>query len=58
MKLKTATWGGMAVGTLFGSMVPLLWGDSPLAFSAVIFSGIGGMTGIYVGYKMWADNNR
>jgi hypothetical protein len=40
------------VGSTIGSFVPLLWGDSLLSFSSIIFTAIGGFAGIYIGYKM------
>ena len=44
--------GGMIVGSLLGGYVPALWGGSVLSMSSVVWSGIGGLFGIYVGYKI------
>lgn len=51
METKTAVWIGMAVGSTVGSYVPALWGDSFLSYSSVILGGVGGMLGVYLGYK-------
>jgi hypothetical protein len=39
------------VGGTIGSFIPLIWGDSLLSFSSVIFTAIGGFAGLYIGYK-------
>jgi hypothetical protein len=51
MELKTATWGGMMIGSFVGGFIPLLWGDSAFSMSAIFFSAIGGIVGIAAGYK-------
>ena len=50
--MKTLIWIFMTIGTMLGAYLPLLWGDSALSMSSVIFSGIGGFTGIWLGYKI------
>lgn len=40
------------IGSTIGSFVPLLWGGESLSLSSIIFSGIGGLVGIYVGYRI------
>ncbi len=40
------------IGTSVGGTIPLLWGDNFLSISSVIFTAIGGLAGIYIGYKM------
>ena len=40
------------VGSTLGGYLPLLWGDSVLSVSSVIFSGLGGLLGVYVGFKI------
>lgn len=42
----------MTIGTFAGAYVPLLWGGDSFSFSSVIFSGIGGIGGIWLGYKL------
>jgi len=49
---KTFIWLGIFVGSTIGSFVPLLWGDSLLSFSSIIFSGIGAFLGLWAGYKL------
>lgn len=52
METKTAVWIGMSVGSLIGSYVPALWGDSFLSYTSVLLGGVGGMLGIYAGFKI------
>jgi hypothetical protein len=40
------------LGGFIGGYFPLLWGASPFSFSSVIWSAIGGLVGIYVGYNV------
>jgi hypothetical protein len=42
----------MTVGSYIGGYIPALWDASMFSFSGVIFTAIGGFTGIYVGYKL------
>ena len=42
----------MFVGTTVGGAIPLLWGDGMLSFSSVILTAVGGVLGIWAGYKM------
>jgi hypothetical protein len=43
----------MTAGTIVGSYIPNLWGDtSLLSLSSVIFSALGGFSGIWIGYKL------
>ena len=52
MNTKTAIWIGMGIGSTLGSCVPLLWGSGFLSLWSVIFSAVGGLAGIYFGYKI------
>lgn len=42
----------LSVGSVAGSLIPLLWGADFLSFSSLIFSGIGAIIGIFVGLKL------
>lgn len=46
----------MLIGSSFGSYLPVFWNDNFLSFSSVLFSGIGGILGIYLGYKLAKKN--
>jgi uncharacterized membrane protein YeaQ/YmgE (transglycosylase-associated protein family) len=52
MNSKSIIWMGMIVGSAVGSFIPSLWGAGLLSFSSIIFSGIGGIIGIWIGFKM------
>lgn len=40
------------VGSMIGSFIPLLWGGSLLSFSSILWSTVGGLAGIVVGFKL------
>jgi hypothetical protein len=52
MQTKSLVWLGLAIGSTVGSFVPMLWGASMFSFSSIIFSGIGGIAGIYIFFKI------
>ncbi len=43
---------GMFVGSTIGSYIPALWGGSVLSFTSIVFSVIGGLVGIWLGYRV------
>lgn len=43
---------GMFVGSTVGSYVPLLWGGNVFSFISILFSVIGGILGILLGYQV------
>ena len=45
-------WMGMFIGSSIGSFVPMMWGASVLSLSSVFFSAIGGVLGIWLGFKL------
>lgn len=40
------------VGSLIGGLIPNLWNSSMFSMSDVTFTAIGGIIGIWVGYKL------
>lgn len=52
MSPKTMIGLGATVGSTLGSYVPTLWGGSGISTAAVIFTLLGGILGIYLGYKI------
>jgi uncharacterized membrane protein YeaQ/YmgE (transglycosylase-associated protein family) len=42
----------MFVGSTIGSYIPALWGGSVLSFTSIVFSVIGGLVGIWLGYRV------
>lgn len=40
------------VGSTVGSYVPLLWGGNVFSFISILFSIIGGILGILLGYRV------
>ncbi|MEH1839681.1 MAG: hypothetical protein V7L20_13125 [Nostoc sp.] len=43
---------GMFIGSTIGSYIPALWGGSVLSFTSIVFSVIGGLVGIWLGYRV------
>jgi hypothetical protein len=52
MDSKKLIWVGLTIGGFVGGYIPLLWGDSAFSFASIIFSAIGGLAGIWAGYKL------
>jgi hypothetical protein len=51
--MKKFVWFGMLIGSGIGSYIPLLWGQSSiLSMSSMLFSGLGAILGIWVGFKL------
>lgn len=51
MSRKTLVYIGMVVGSSIGGYIPVLFGADLLSFSSLFFSLIGGLVGIWIGYK-------
>lgn len=52
MDSKKMIWGGMVIGGAIGSYLPLLWGGDAFSFSSVFLGALGGILGIYIGFKL------
>jgi hypothetical protein len=42
----------MFVGGSVGGYLPALWGGSMLSFSSIILTAVGGIAGIWLGFKL------
>ncbi len=51
MRDNTSIWIGMAVGSILGGYIPLLWEADSFSMSSIIFTALGGFIGIWIGYK-------
>ena len=40
------------VGTIVGGFLPMLWGGSELGLASLLFSGLGGVAGVFVGARL------
>jgi hypothetical protein len=49
---KKLVWIGMFVGSAIGNMIPMLWGGDVISLSGILFSLVGGIIGIWVGYRL------
>lgn len=52
MGKKTLVFLAMTVGSIIGGYIPTLFGASFISLTSVLFSGIGGIFGIWIGYKL------
>jgi hypothetical protein len=52
MERKTLIWIGATVGGTVGNYLPLLWGGSSFSFASIILGLIGGIVGIWTGFKL------
>lgn len=52
MDRKKLIWIGLFVGSTIGGFIPSIWDSSLVSMSGAIGSGIGGLLGIYLGFKM------
>jgi len=49
---KRLIWLGMGIGSVVFGLIPLLWGEQLFSFTALMFNSIGGLLGIWFGYKV------
>jgi hypothetical protein len=52
---KKLIWIGLFAGSTIGNMVPMLWGGDALSLSGLFFSLVGGIAGIWLGYR-WGQS--
>ena len=52
MNQKTIIYLGLFIGSTIGSFIPTLWGDTMFSIAAILFSGVGGIIGIIISYKL------
>lgn len=52
MSNKTFIWICASFGAALGGFVPSLWGADLFSFSGIILSMLGGLFGVWIGYKL------
>ncbi|MEK7609707.1 MAG: hypothetical protein AAB470_01120 [Patescibacteria group bacterium] len=52
MNTKSLIWIGVFIGSFVGGWIPTLWGAGSFSFSGIIGSTIGGLLGIWGGFKL------
>ena len=52
MSRKTLIWIGLILGSTGGGYLPTLWGGELISFWSVILSALGGIVGIWLGYRL------
>ncbi len=49
---RSLIWMGLFIGSTVGGLLPQLWGAGIFSLSAIILSFLGGLAGIWIGYKI------
>jgi hypothetical protein len=49
---KKLTWGGLFIGSTIGGYLPTLWGGDMLSGAGILLSFLGGIAGIWAGYRL------
>lgn len=52
MNQKSVIWTGMVIGSAIGGYVPVLWGGSVFSLTSVFLTAVGGVAGIWAGFKL------
>ena len=52
MNTKSLIWIGLFIGSTIGSVLPSLWGAGMFSFSSILLSAVGGIFGIWAGFKV------
>jgi polyferredoxin len=52
MSTKTLIWAGLFIGSSAGSFLPTLFGQGIFSGWSILWSTVGGILGIWVGYKL------
>jgi len=52
---RKAIWIGLFVGSTVGNMLPVLWGGDAISVSGFLLSAVGGIVGIWAGYR-WGQS--
>jgi len=52
MTQKRLIWIGLFVGSSLGAYIPSLWGDSAFSLSSALFTAVGGLLGIWLGFRL------
>ncbi len=52
MSAKFLVFLGMTIGSVIGGYIPTLWGAGIFSYSSILFSGIGAILGVWIGFKL------
>jgi len=52
MNSKSLIWIGVAIGSTIGAYIPALWGASVFSMSSIFLSAVGGIAGIWAGWRL------
>lgn len=52
MSRRTLVWIGLWIGSLAGGYAPVLWGGDAISYTGLVLSTVGGILGIWLGFKL------
>jgi predicted MFS family arabinose efflux permease len=52
MPSRALIWVAILIGSTIGGAIPELWGAEMLSFTSLLLSGIGGLVGLWIVFKM------
>lgn len=52
MSIKTLIFIGMMIGSIIGGYIPSLWGADIFSMWSLVLSAVGGLLGIWAGFKL------
>ena len=52
MDRKKTIWIFMVIFSAIGGYLPMLWGDNAFSMTSIFLTAVGGILGIYIGFKI------
>jgi predicted MFS family arabinose efflux permease len=52
MPSRVLIWVAILIGSTIGGAIPELWGAEMLSFTSLLLSGIGGLVGLWIAFKI------
>jgi hypothetical protein len=52
MESRWSIWLGIFIGSTIGGLIPELWDAGVFSYTSVLFSGIGALAGLWIGFKL------
>jgi predicted MFS family arabinose efflux permease len=52
MPSRALIWVAILIGSTIGGAIPELWGAEMLSFTSLLLSGIGGLVGLWIAFKI------
>jgi hypothetical protein len=52
MGSRWSIWLGIFIGSTIGGLIPELWAAGVFSYSSVLFSSVGAVAGLWIGFKL------